>query len=61
MESLEMDNLSPDKFRTTVVLPRELKERVEAHAEKTGAALSAVMRIALADFLEKQKMPAQIE
>lgn len=56
-----MDTLSPDKIRTTVVLPRELKAQVDAHAERTGAALSSVMRIALTSFLEKQKVTEQVE
>ncbi|NYH26244.1 ribbon-helix-helix domain-containing protein [Paraburkholderia bryophila] len=55
-----MDNLNPDKVRTTVVLPRELKARVEAHAERTGAALSTVMRIALNAFLDKQKVTEEV-
>ncbi|KPD18006.1 hypothetical protein ADM96_15610 [Burkholderia sp. ST111] len=41
--------------RTTVIIPPELREAAEAHGERTGATLGAVVRVALRDFLAKQK------
>lgn len=47
--------------RTEVLIPRELKEAARAHTERTGAPLGAIVRIALKQYLEKQKVAVETE
>ncbi|MFM0162902.1 ribbon-helix-helix protein, CopG family [Paraburkholderia sediminicola] len=49
-----MSTLKPSNTQTAVVLPRALKQRVEAHAEATGASVSGLVRVALTQYLAEQ-------
>ncbi|WP_434109234.1 hypothetical protein [Paraburkholderia caffeinilytica] len=40
--------------RTSIVIPPTLREAAQQHAERTGASLGGVVRVALRDFLAKQ-------
>ena len=41
----------PEKFRIAAEVPRELRERLEAHARATGRTASAVMRGLIAAYV----------
>jgi predicted DNA-binding protein len=41
------------KMATTIELPRELKERLEAHKIRTGASMNKVMALALERYLSE--------
>lgn len=43
----------PKIGRTELLLPLELKERVRQHTARTGAPLSAVVRLALKAYLDQ--------
>ena len=43
----------PKVGRTELLLPLELKERVRQHTARTGAPLSAVVRLALKAYLDE--------
>lgn len=42
-------------IQTSIKLPVSLKEKIDAHTEKTGVPMAAMIRIGLAVYLESQK------
>jgi predicted DNA-binding protein len=43
------------KGATTFIMPLELRESIKAHQKKTGNAMGVIIRLAIAEYLEKYK------
>jgi len=50
-----MANIAATNITTNVVLPKTLKFAIDAEKEKIGISMGAIMREALADWLDKRK------
>jgi hypothetical protein len=50
-----MANIRATNTTSTLVLPRQLREEVRKHSDKTGESFGEVTRRALAAYLERQR------
>ncbi|WP_165988445.1 ribbon-helix-helix domain-containing protein [Caballeronia sp. SBC1] len=54
-----MANVSPNKVRTTIILPRTLKSEVDALSKQHGATFTAFVRTAVENHIAMKKAQAQ--
>ena len=50
--------LRDHNVQTTIILPREMQTEIQEYRKETGMPMTRVIRIALRDFLDKQKTQA---